>query len=149
MGRIVPVVLLLAALPLAGCGSEDDSASDAAAAEPSGVTADDLDGSSYASTEVTGHELVEGTRVRLSFEDGTLAVSAGCNTMTAEYDVTGDRLAWSGPPAATMMGCLDDVAAQDEWLTSLFQTGATVQLVDGDLELTQDEVVLTLEPSDT
>jgi heat shock protein HslJ len=146
--RVVPV-LLLAFLPLAGCGSEDDSASDASTAEPSAVTADDLDGSSYASTEVVGHELVEGTRVRVSFEDGVLAVSAGCNTMTAEYDVTGDRLAWSGEPAATLMGCLEDVAAQDEWLTCLFRTGVTAGLVDGDLELTQDEVILTLEPSDS
>jgi len=147
--RVVPLLLLLAAVPLTGCGSEDDSASDASAAEPSAVTADDLDGSSYASTAVVGHELVDGTRVRLSFEDGVLAVSAGCNTMTSAYDVTGDRLAWSGEPAATRMGCLEDVAAQDEWLTSLFQTGVTARLVDDDLELTQDEVVLTLEPSDS
>lgn len=142
---IVPAALLLAALPLAGCGSEDDSASE----PPASVTADDLDGSSYASTEVTGHELVEGTRVQVSFEDGVLAVSAGCNTMSGEYDVTGEQLAWSGEPAATMMGCLEDVAAQDQWLTSLFQSGVTVRLVDGELELTQDDVVLTLEPSDS
>jgi hypothetical protein len=69
--------------------------------------------------------------------------------MSGAYAVTGEQLAWSGEPAATLMGCLEDVAAQDEWLTSLFQSGVTARLVDGDLELTQDEVVLTLEPSDS
>lgn len=147
--RIVPVVLLAAALALTGCGSDDDSASEPPASVTDSVTAEDLDGSSYASTEVTGHELVEGTRVQVSFEDGVLAVSAGCNTMSGAYAVTGEQLAWSGEPAATRMGCLEDVAAQDEWLTSLFQSGVTARLVDGGLELTQDDVVLTLEPSDS
>ena len=77
----------------------------------------------YVSTEVTGHDLVADTTIRLTFEDGNLSVNAGCNTMFAPYELTDDSLAWTEEPAATMMGCPDDLTAQDQWLAELFTTG--------------------------
>ena len=41
----------------------------------------DLDGTTYESTSVEGHDLVPGEPVRLVFEDDTMSVSAGCNTL--------------------------------------------------------------------
>ncbi|WP_244929377.1 META domain-containing protein [Nocardioides sp. W7] len=141
--RIAPAVLLVAAMTLTGCGSENDSGSE----PPVPVSVGDLDGTSYLSTEVTGRDLVAGTRVRLAFEDGVLSASAGCNTMFGEYAVTGETLAWTDPPASTAMGCVEDVAEQDRWLSALIEDGATARLVDGDLRLTQDDVILTLAPT--
>ena len=72
---------------------------------------------------MTGYDLVADTTIRLTFEDGNLSVNAGCNTMFAPYELTADSLAWTEEPAATMMGCPDDLAAQDQWLAELFTTG--------------------------
>ena len=96
----------------------------------------------FASTEVTGHDLVPDTTISLVFEDGNLSANAGCNTMSAAYEVTDGNIAWSGPAAATMMACSDELTAQDEWLTELLtggvdatQDGDTLTLTDVDLEI--------------
>ncbi|SDD75018.1 META domain-containing protein [Nocardioides lianchengensis] len=133
----LPLVLLL------GCGSEADSAT-----EPTPVTADGLEGSAYVSTGVEGRDLAAGTRVRLAFEDDTMSVSAGCNTMFGPYEVAGETLAWTGAPASTVMGCLTEEAAQDEWLTAWLTDGVTVSREGGDLRLAGDDVTITLAPAD-
>lgn len=92
-----PIAVLAAAVPVlllsltAGCsdgdgddrsGNPSESPSEApASAMPDVVSVDLLDGTTYVSTNVTGHELVEGTEVQLSFEEGVMSVSAGCNTI--------------------------------------------------------------------
>lgn len=104
-----------------------------------------LDGTTFVSTSTEGHDLVEGSTIRLSFADGRLAVRAGCNTMSAAYDVTDGRLAWSGPPMGTRMACPEDLMAQDTWLAGLIEQGLDAT-VDGDgLTLTTAEVTLHLE----
>ena len=70
----------------------------------------------YVSTEVTGHELVADSQIRLTVEDDNLSVNAGCNTMFAPYELTDDSLMWTSDPASTMMGCSDELTAQDQWL---------------------------------
>src|SRR5215203_2253235 len=102
----VAVMMALVFLGVAGCGSDDSSeASEESATSASGsaVTADDLEGATYVSTSVTGHDLVEGSTVNLSFEGPRMQLSAGCNIMSAAYDVTDGTLAWTREPAATMM----------------------------------------------
>ena len=81
------------------------------ASSPTGsaVTTADLDGSTFESTSVEGHDLVPGSTVRLTFENGSLSANAGCNTMSSSYAVTDGRLAWTGHPMSTMMGCPDDL----------------------------------------
>lgn len=127
--RLVLVVLALTAL--AGCGGSDEL---------------DLDGTMFVSTSVEGHDLVENTSVSLTFEDGNMSANAGCNTMAAGYEVDDGTLRWTGEVASTLMGCVDDVAAQDQWLTELLtdgveaeQDGETLTLTDGDLEITLEE----------
>ena len=82
------------------CGSGGSStASDASSSTGSAVTSADLDGSTFESTSVEGHDLVPGSTVRLTFEKGSLSANAGCNTMSSSYDVFDGRIAWTGEPA--------------------------------------------------
>ena len=76
---------LLLAGALAGCGGESDGDSSAPSTspEPAGATLDPaaLDGTTYTSTSVEGRELVSGSAIELAFEDDTMSVWAGCNSM--------------------------------------------------------------------
>ena len=146
----VAVMLALMVMGVAGCGSDDSSvASDESATSASGsaVTAEDLEGSTYVSTSVTGAELVEGSTINLSFEGPRMQLSAGCNIISAAYDVTDGTLAWTGEPAATMMACPDELMAQDQWLIELFQDGVTATSDDSTLTLANDQVTIELESS--
>lgn len=109
---------------LAGCGSGDDEAADAAA-DPSGspVVRSDLAGKTFVSSSVTGQELVEGTKVRLDFDEVRLGVEAGCNSMAAAYDLEGGVLSWTETPVTTFKVCDDALTEQDNWLTSFFMDG--------------------------
>jgi heat shock protein HslJ len=146
----VAVMMALVALGVAGCGSDDSSgATDESSTSASGsaVTADDLEGSTYVSTSVTGYDLVAGSTINLSFEGPRMQVSAGCNIMSAAYDVTDGTLAWTGEPAATMMACPDDLMAQDQWLIGLFQDGVTATSDGSTLTLANDQVTIELASS--
>lgn len=146
----VAVTMALVVLGVAGCGSDASSgATDDSATSASGtaVTADDLEGTTYASTSVTGYDLVEGSTLNLSFEGQRMQVSAGCNIISAAYDVTDGTLAWTGEPAATMMACPDDLMAQDQWLIELFQDGVTATSDGSTLTLASDEVTIELASS--
>ena len=146
----VAVMLALMVMGVAGCGSDDSSeASDESGTSDSGsaVTADDLEGSTYVSTSVTGEELVEGSTINLSFEGPRMQLSAGCNIISAAYDVTDGTLAWTGEPAATMMACPDDLMAQDQWLIGLFQDGVTATSDGSTLTLANDDVTIELTSS--
>jgi heat shock protein HslJ len=143
-------LMALMALGLAGCGSDDSSeATDDSSASASGsaVTVDELEGTTYVSTGVTGYDLAEGSTINLSFEGPRMQVSAGCNIMSAAYDVTDGTLAWTGEPAATMMACSDDLMAQDQWLIELFQGGVTATSDGSTLTLANDEVTIELASS--
>src|SRR3954470_7514430 len=87
------IVTVLVGLLVTACGG--GSSSSAGDVPGSAPTKADLDGSAFASTSVEGHDLVAGSTVRLTFEDGSLSANAGCNTMTGSYDVTDGRLAWT------------------------------------------------------
>jgi heat shock protein HslJ len=113
----------------------------------SAVTTADLDGTTYQSTAVTGHDLAAGTVIDLGFDSGTLSVSAGCNTMFAEYEVDGSgMLRWTGHPASTMKACSEELTAQDQWLAQLFSAGVAVTSERSDLTLTSGAVTIELSP---
>jgi heat shock protein HslJ len=143
----VAVMVALMVMGVAGCGSDDSSeASDESATSDSGsaVTADDLEGSTYVSTSVTGEELVEGSTINLSFEGPRMQMSAGCNIISAAYEINDGTLAWTGEPAATMMACPDDLTAQDQWLIKFFQDGVTATSDGSTLTLANDDVTIEL-----
>jgi heat shock protein HslJ len=152
LGRI-GALGMVAVLVLAACGSSDpDTSNDDTTTKAKGsssttevaAAALDLDGKAFTATGVEGYEPVPDSQLTLTFQDGSLSVNAGCNTMTSTYEVTGDQLAWTGTPAATMMGCADELMNQDTWLINLFTEGVTAALEGEELTLTSDDVTITL-----
>jgi heat shock protein HslJ len=138
----VAAVLLLC---LSGCGdSDDDDSSAAPTAAGTELTPAQLDGTSYVATGITGRELVPGTELRIAFVDEHLSVRAGCNTLSAPYEVQGSTLRWTGPAASTMAACPDELQAQDQWLTDFFTNGAEITVDNVGGTLSDDEVTIDM-----
>lgn len=166
MRRTALAIALLGTLLLAvGCGSSDDDAStgsngssngaatttagtgiDTGSASPSGATptADELNGRTFVSTAVTGHELVPGTEITLGFEENGLGVKAGCNSMGGAYALEDGTLRWAAAPATTMIGCEAPLQSQDEWLTDFLSGGAKITADGERLTLARDGVTIEL-----
>ncbi|WP_134774092.1 META domain-containing protein [Ornithinimicrobium flavum] len=104
-------------------------------------------GRTFLSTGVTEdgrpRDLVAGSRVRLTFDDGQLSAQAGCNTMFAGYRVEEDVLRVDSL-GGTEMGCPEELMAQDAWLVELLESGPVLALDDATLTLTGAGTVLTL-----
>lgn len=104
-------------------------------------------GRTFLSTDVTEdgrpRDLVEGSRVRLTFDDGQLSAQAGCNTMFAGYRIEDDVLRVDAV-GGTEMGCPEDLMAQDAWLVDLLESGPVVAVDDATLTLAGAGTVLTL-----
>lgn len=126
---------------LAACGSDgadeglDDGATTAPTEPAFAWSAEALEGQTFRATEVVGRELVPDTEIVLTFADGNLSASAGCNQMIGGYELDGSTLRWT-QPGTTMMGCEPELAAQDAWLSELLEGGVDV----GD-ETVVDDVV--------
>ncbi|RJS44921.1 META domain-containing protein [Nocardioides cavernaquae] len=135
--RIAFAAVLLLVLP--ACGREaGPTDSGMLAFAPSGeyvVTAVTVDGAD--------HALVEGSEARLSFDDGKLGITAGCNHLFGDYSLAGDRLT-AGAIGGTEMGCPEPLMAQDTWLAKLFSGDVTIGR--DPLTLTAGDTVLTLTP---
>jgi len=125
---------------LVGCGSDGDSGGSSGSAP----TQSDLDGSTFTATSTTGSGLVTDSTITLSFENGTMAVQAGCNAQSAAYGVDAGTLKWSSPPAATLKACPPELEAQDAVLSDLFTSGMAATLDDKTLTLTSDDEDTTL-----
>jgi heat shock protein HslJ len=139
--RLLTAVAVLGLLVAAGCVDDDDAEGGAG----SDVTADDLTGWTFRSSAVEGATLVEGSQVTIAFVDGPrFSAQAGCNTMNAGYELA-DGVLVAGEIAQTMMGCEDDLQAQDEWLSALLSGRPTVTLDGETLTLSGDGGTLTLE----
>jgi heat shock protein HslJ len=139
---------LLAVATLAACGSDSDGASNSDATPDSTPTdsaptdsmeasvpatnadSSGLDGQSFVSTEVEGYTLVPDSTITISFQDGSVSVNAGCNTMFGGYTVTGDVLS-TPTMAMTQMACDPALMEQDTWISALMSSDPTFTL-DGD-----------------
>lgn len=104
-------------LVLAACGTAEG-------------TSDDLVGTTFVGEDVTGHDLVAGTEITLSFDDDNLSASAGCNSLGADIQWQDDTLVttevWT-----TMMGCNPALHEQDDWLVEVL-TGSPQVTREGD-----------------
>lgn len=125
--------LVLLGLVLAGC-----------AAAPSGPTVDERE---FLSTSVTedgqDRPLVDGTQIRLTFNDGQIGASAGCNIMGGSYRIEDGRLLFEGG-GMTEMGCDDARHAQDDWLFGFLGSQPTISLDGSDLTLAAGGTVVEL-----
>jgi len=130
------VLLVVGASVLGGCGSGGES------------LADRLDGRTYVSTSVEGHDLVSGSVITLTFRADSLGATAGCNTMQGGWtDGGGDEVRWTSPPASTLMACEPALMDQDTWLAGLLTEGMTVVDGEADLTLRSGDVTISLEES--
>ena len=77
---------------------------------------DDLDGRASCRPRSTDTSSCPTASIRLTFEDGSLSINAGCNTMFGAYTVDGDVL--SAPTLAmTEMACDPALMEQDTWIS--------------------------------
>ncbi|KYH45332.1 META domain-containing protein [Branchiibius sp. NY16-3462-2] len=119
--------------------------------EPTADVVGALNGRSFVSSTVTGHDLVADSSISLSFEDGRLAARPGCNNYSGPVAVTDGKIAWSGPAISTRMACSEELMAQDDWFSQLLTDGAELSVGDNALTLTAGDVTLEfseLQPQD-
>ena len=89
-----------------------------------------LDGTTYLSQSATGITLAPGAVLRLSFENGRIAVGGGCNGMGGDVTFEGDTMT-VGPMIMTQMACEQPLMDQDSAVQAFLTAGTTVS-VDGD-----------------
>ena len=100
-----------------------------------------IEGKTYLSTAVQGATLVPGSRIRLSFANGSLSANAGCNAMGGAYTIAGGRLTTT-EMITTDMGCAQPLMQQDQWVAGLLRdsaitiAGDTMTLDDGKIQAT-------------
>lgn len=139
MKNLVWLVLLPLLCVLAACGREAAPTQPGVLLfEPSGeyvVTAATVDGSR--------HAFVEGSEVRITFDDGKLGIRAGCNHLFGDYALK-DGVLTAGPIGGTEMGCAEPLMAQDAWLAAFFAEEVTIG--QDPVTLTSKDTVLTLTP---
>jgi heat shock protein HslJ len=127
-------------LALAALAILASACSGTAAAQP-------LEGRTFLSMSVTKGgadiQLVPGTQIRISFTDGRIGLSAGCNIIGGTYRLDGARLVVDAA-GMTEMGCDPARHAQDDWLATFMSSRPTVRLVGNELALEQDGTVITL-----
>lgn len=94
-----------------------------------------VDGAPYA--------LVAGTRIRLTFADGQLSASGGCNIIGGNLAIDGNKLLFTGA-YMTEMACQQALMSQDDWLVAFLTASPTFVLNGNDLTLTSGTTVVTL-----
>lgn len=110
--RSVGVAIALVAL--AACGDDASTVTDASPFDRTFL--------SRTVTEDGGERpLVSGTEIRLTFEDDSISVHAGCNHLFGEVrSIDGGTLSVSGM-GGTEMGCDPALHEQDRWLAELLE----------------------------
>ncbi len=133
------LLVLVGLLALAGCGDDDEPV--ATGAGPGGTPLAE----EYVSVEVTAggepRPLVEGTEIRLRFDDHQLSASLGCNQLAGGFRIDGTLLVVDGL-SSTEMGCDPALHEQDRWFTDLLTS--RVQLLTSGDELVINDGYTTL-----
>lgn len=128
---VLPVVVLTACGSVTGSGGESP----------------DVEGRTFLSTgtaeDGSARELAEGSRISLSFEEGQLRATAGCNSMFGAYSLDGETLT-AEQLAMTQMSCSEALMEQDTWLSDILTSGPALALDGDELTLTSGSTVITL-----
>ena len=133
-------MVLPALLALTACGSEDTQTP----ADPNQL---DLVGQTFLSNDVRvsdqPYPLVKGSQLRLTFEDGAIGASAGCNSMSGDARWSTGTLTIDGQSLAmTEMGCDEPLMQQDTWFADILTSKPTLLQDDTTLTLTSDDTVI-------
>ena len=125
------VLLVGVVIVLAACGQVDGGA---AGGQP--LTMDQLSGRTFVATAGTrGGEpftVVKGSALTVSFADGQLSASAGCNSMGGPAQVVDGVLVIDGGLMQTEMACAQPLMEQEDWFATFLTAKPSVTL-DGDL----------------
>jgi heat shock protein HslJ len=166
---IALLIVLLAGVLVAGCGTDDgasptppkDRPPASGGGSPGPTTrppsARDLLDRAFISAEATENgkprPLVPGTHIRVAFFEqpkGRRRVGwrAGCNGYGGDVEFTDNRLL-IGLIAGTLIGCSDELSEQDQWLGHFFSSDPKWRLSDDRLVLSSADTVIELEASRT
>lgn len=117
-----------------------------------GADTDELPGTSWALTSLSGSELLPGTAITLDFETEELSGSAGCNHYGAGYQLSGNSLR-VGDVAATEMACPEPqgILQQEEAYLTALSGANSYQVTGGQLEIRDEAAgqVLVFIPADS
>lgn len=94
-----------------------------------------LAGKTYLSQSTTGITLAPGAVLRISFDDGRISVSGGCNGMGGDVTFDGDTMT-VGPMMMTQMACDQPLMDQDSAVQAFLTAGTTVSVEGDTLTLT-------------
>lgn len=125
-------LLILSVLMLAACSANE------------GTDQADLEGKTFLSVAAEGVELVEGTTVSLSFEEGNLNIQAGCNHLFGGAKIDKDVLKVENL-AATEMGCEEELEEQDTLLSKFFMDSPRIDIASTELTLTKGDTKIFFE----
>lgn len=120
---------------LAGCGSGESSTT------PSDQPVLAIDGVTFVSETVIGHDVVAGSALRVSFDGDRLGADAGCNQIGGEFQITAGVLVVD-QLAMTEMACMDPpgLMEQEQWFSDFLSSQPSIRQ-DGDrLTLATDDV---------
>lgn len=137
---IVPSIFLAVALTLGACGTDREPA-------PGDPDQLDLVGRTFLSDDVTVNDkpypLAKGSQLRLTFEDGSVGGSAGCNSMggDASWD-NGVMLVKGDSMMMTEMGCAEPLMQQDTWFSDILTSEPRLSQADTTLTLTSGDTVI-------
>lgn len=137
--RATAALFASVALVVAACGGDDTTP----LTEPSATPVPAIDGKTYLSESVSGHDLVEGSVLRVSFDGGNLGAHAGCNQMGGAYTLE-DATLVVGQMFMTEMACVDPPGLMDQevWFADFLGDRPTIAQ-DGDrLTLTTGDVTV-------
>jgi heat shock protein HslJ len=150
-----PLLGLLSLLVTAACGggSSDPglgaapgfASSTTSTTAPPRLAATALDGRTFATDEIDGYDLIDGTDLRLTFTDGRLTAYAGCSSMVAPYELAGGRVSWSAGPVIASAVCPDARRLQDGWVQDRLLIGMEASLDDEQLRLATDDITMVLD----
>lgn len=139
MRRLLLIASVLMLGVVGGCAERPGAGSDMRPGLPEGRT--------FLSTDISDggkpRPLVDGTRIRLSFDGGELRADAGCNSLLGQARLANERLVVDGL-GGTEMGCSPELMAQDQWLSGFLGGRPRLQLADDELTLTAGDVRIVL-----
>ena len=93
---------------------------------------------------------IDGSRLTISFEDGNISGTAGCNSYGGSYQLDGDRI-FFGEIFATLMACVESEGRMDQEALFLRYLGEAqrFELADGQLQIFWSEhEALTFVPAE-
>jgi heat shock protein HslJ len=137
--RLAAVCLVTSVLALTSCDDSEPRV-DVGGLAQAPADLSQLEGGAWVADNVVDPDvsLVPGTQIEMRFQSDTLSANAGCNTLAGGASLNGDELVASAL-ASTKKACDDTLGQQDAWLSDFLGSRPTIEVLDHDLWLSQDD----------